>query len=132
MIAEGVENVTDLRPKSILIAEDDPGISRMMRLVLEEEGFAVTIARDGAEALALVSSLNPDVLLLDLRLPVLNGEEVASSIRGMPEAARPKVLLTSASSRLKEISEQIGADGFVQKPFELDDLIAATQRALAK
>src|SRR6266550_5177737 len=130
MIAEDLESMTDLRPRSVLIAEDDPGISRMMKLVLEEEGFVVTIARDGAEALALVGSLNPDVLLLDLRLPVLNGEEVASSIRSLPADARPKVLLTSASSRLKEISEQIGADGFVQKPFELDDLIAATQQAL--
>jgi CheY-like chemotaxis protein len=104
----------------------------MMKLVLEDEGFAVTIARDGAEALALVGSMNPDVLLLDLRLPVLNGEEVASKIRGLPDGARPKVLVISASSRLKEISEQIGADGFVQKPFELDDLIAATQQAFAK
>src|SRR2546423_1052869 len=101
MIAAEVAGGRELRPRSILIAEDDPGISRMMRLVLEEEGFAVTIARDGAEALALVGSLNPDVLLLDLRLPVLNGEEVASSIRSLPAGARPKVLLTSASSRLK-------------------------------
>jgi len=132
MIAEELGNVTGLRPKSILIAEDDPGISRMMKLVLEEEGFLVTVARDGAEALALVGSMNPDVLLLDLRLPVLNGEEVASSIQRLPVGARPKVLLTSASARLKEISEQIGADGYVQKPFELDDLIAATQQALAK
>ena len=96
MIAEELGNVTDLRPKLILIAEDDPGISRMMKLVLEEEGFVVTIARDGPEALALVGSMKPDVLLLDLRLPVLNGEEVALSIQRLPVAARPKVLLTSA------------------------------------
>ena len=131
MIRQEVESLTDLRPKSVLIAEDDPGISRMMKLVLEDEGFAVTIARDGAEAIALVGSIKPDVLLLDLRLPVLSGEEVASSIRSLPDGARPKVLITSASSRLKEISEQIGADGFIQKPFELDDLIAATQQALS-
>src|SRR5437762_14229881 len=100
MIAEDLESMTDLRPRSVLIAEDDPGISRMMRLVLEEEGFAVTIARDGGGALALVGSLNPDVLQRDLRVPGLNGEEVASSIRDLPAGARPKVLLNSASSRL--------------------------------
>ena len=122
---------TEAKPRSVLVAEDDPGISRMIKLVLEDEGYAVTIARDGAEALALVRSLCPDVLLLDLRLPVLSGEEVASSILALPESSRPRLVVTSASSRLKEISEKIGADGFIQKPFELDDLIAATQRALA-
>ena len=103
----------------------------MIKLVLEDEGYAVTIARDGAEALALVRTLRPDVLLLDLRLPVLSGEEVATSILALPQSSRPRLVITSASSRLKEISEKIGADGFVQNPFELDDLIAATQRALA-
>jgi len=123
---------TEAKPRSVLIAEDDPGISRMIKLVLEDEGYLVTIARDGAEALALVRSLCPDVLLLDLRLPVLSGEEVATSILALPESLRPRLVVTSASSRLKELSERIGADGYVQKPFELDVLIAATQQALAR
>src|SRR5688500_151329 len=114
---------------SVLIAEDDPGISNMMRLILEDEGYKVTIARDGAETLRLVESLTPRVLLLDLRLPIFSGEEVVARLREQAHGTRPKILLTSASAQLKEIAADIGADGFVAKPFDIDDLVAATRRA---
>jgi DNA-binding response OmpR family regulator len=115
--------------RAVLIAEDDPGISHMMRLVLEEEGFSVAIARDGEETLRLVESLTPGVVLLDLRLPILSGEEVISRLRATQTGSRPKILLTSASAKLKEIAAEMGADGFVAKPFDIDDLVAATHKA---
>src|SRR5688572_6247100 len=118
------------RASTILIAEDDPGIILMMALVLKDEGFDVTIARDGAETLKLVESMSPDLLLLDLRLPIVSGEEVATQLAKADKTARPKILITSASSRLNEIAAGLGVDGFILKPFEIDDLVEAARRVL--
>jgi two-component system response regulator RegX3 len=118
------------QPISILIAEDDPGISRMMSLILKDEGFDVTIVSDGAEALKMVESVSPDVLLLDLRLPIVSGEEVATKVTQMDNATRPKIVITSASSRVSEIASNLGVDGFLVKPFEIDDLIAAARKVM--
>jgi CheY-like chemotaxis protein len=118
------------RKYSVLIAEDDPGISGMMRLVLEDEGFAISVARDGLEAIEMVKSLSPDVLVLDLRMPMLTGDEVAARLQELPDHKRPKIVLSSASSALPKFAATVPVDGFLPKPFDIDDLVKAVNDVL--
>ena len=109
--------------KHILIAEDERRISDIVRDYLERAGFRVTTASTGAEALATARARRPDLIVLDLGLPQLDGIEVAKAVRA--ESTVPIIMLTArVDERDKLAGLEIGADDYVTKPFSPNELVA--------
>jgi len=116
----------------ILIVDDEPNIVLSLEFLMEQGGFAVAVARDGEEALAQMASFRPDLVLLDIMLPKMNGYEVCQKIRATPDWAGVRVLMLSAKGRELEVSKglALGADGYVTKPFSTHDLMDQVRRLL--
>lgn len=117
----------------ILIVDDEPNIVLSLEFLLEQDGFEVAVARDGEEALAQVAAFRPDLVLLDIMLPLLNGYEVCQKIRATPGGDGVRVLMLSARGRELDVSKgmALGADGYITKPFSTRDLIEQVRRVLA-
>lgn len=118
--------------ETILIVEDDESILAGLRLNLEMEGFRIVTAQDGQQALRIFETKSPDLVILDIMLPTLNGFEVLEKIRvGDPDVS---VLLLSARDTKKDkiLGLGLGADDYVTKPFQLDELIARINAALRR
>jgi DNA-binding response OmpR family regulator len=118
--------------KKILIADDEPNIVMSLEFLMEQSGYQVAVARDGEEALQLMARFGPDLVLLDVMMPLRNGYEVCQSIRENPAWDRVKVVMLSAKGRDLEISQglALGADAYVTKPFSTKALIAQVQELL--
>ena len=115
--------------RSVLVVEDDELLRQTIRWALEEEGVEVEIAADVKEAVDSVALRRPRLVLLDMGLPLVDGDGVASAIRAQYGTAVPVVVLT-ADGRAAEKAERVGAVAYLHKPFELDDLIKTVQAAL--
>jgi two-component system KDP operon response regulator KdpE len=114
----------------ILIADDDPQLVRAMRITLGAHGYDVVAASDGPEAIAVAAQAKPDVVLLDLGMPRLDGVEVIQAIRGWSDA--PIVVVSGRTGSADKVDAlDAGADDYVTKPFQIDELLARL-RALAR
>ncbi len=118
------------KPGRVLVVDDDGGIREFVRTVLLEEGYDVAEATDGRDALERAKTMRPDVILLDMRMPVMNGWEFARMYRERPGPHAPIVIVTAALDVAKD-ARDIGADGFLAKPFQLDDLLDLVGRHVA-
>lgn len=118
--------MTDSVPKKILIVEDEPDIIRLVKLYLENSGFRTACAHSGTEALTLVQSEKPDLVILDLMLPEIDGIDVCKKLRNAPETALlPIIMLTAKSDESDTIvGLELGADDYIAKPFSPKALIA--------
>lgn len=114
----------DLR---ILVVDDEPDIRATVQAILETEGYDVGLAANGADALAAVEREPPDLILLDMRMPVLDGWGFAAELRRRGHRV-PVVVMTAARDAARWASD-IAAAGFVAKPFRYDDLVTAVERA---
>lgn len=115
----------------VLIVEDDTGISDFLRLELEHEGYTVLHAADGRSALDLFESSTPDIILLDIMLPKLNGLEVLRRIRKVSHI--PVIMLTARGETLEKVSGlDSGADDYVAKPFEIEELLARMRAVMRR
>lgn len=119
--------------KRVLIAEDEPNIVISLEFLLKEAGYHVSVARDGLQALALAGELRPDLIVLDVMLPALNGFDVCRRIRGDGAAKGAKVLMLTARGRESEIARGMdaGADAYMTKPFATRELIKVVAELLA-
>jgi DNA-binding response OmpR family regulator len=119
--------------KKVLIADDEPNIVTSLEYLMQKKGFEVKIARNGDEALALVESFLPDVVLLDVMMPRKSGYEVCQQIRERPDWQHIKVVMLSAKGREAEVNKglSLGADSYVTKPFSNQELIAKIEGLLA-
>lgn len=109
--------------KRILVVDDEPQLLRAMQINLRAEGYAVSVAANGAEALHLAASSPPDVIVLDLGLPDMDGADVIRGIRGWSEL--PIVVLSARQGSTDKVEAlDAGADDYVTKPFGLDELLA--------
>lgn len=111
----------------MLVVDDDTGIREFVRTVLAEEGYDVAEATDGQQALERCESVRPDVILLDMRMPVMDGWEFARAYRQRPGPHAPIVVITAALDVAKDAKE-VGANGFLGKPFQLDDLLRLVEQ----
>ncbi len=113
----------------ILVVDDDHNLRQIIQWVLEEEGYTVATAIDGKEAVELAIAQQPALLVLDMGLPLLSGNEVAAQVRSHYGIDIPVMLIT-ADGHIEEKSRQVGVSSFLRKPFEIDDLVAAVKQAL--
>ena len=115
----------------ILVVDDDKNICELLRLYLEKEGYNVILSHDGSEAVVKFNALSPDLILLDLGLPDIDGSEVLRQIRSQSEVP---ILVVSARGQEREKVEalDLGADDYVTKPFHINELLARVRVALRK
>ena len=115
----------------VLIVEDDSGIADFLQLELEHEGFEVLHAEDGRKALELFESGSPDIILLDIMLPKLNGLEALRRIRKTSRV--PVIMLTARGDTLDKVSGlDSGADDYLAKPFEIEELLARMRAVMRR
>jgi two-component system, OmpR family, alkaline phosphatase synthesis response regulator PhoP len=112
--------------KKVLIADDEPNIVAALQFLLERNGYEVQVARNGDEALRLIESQTPDLVLLDIMMPQKSGYEVCQRMRERPDWQHIKIVMLSAKGRDVEVNKglSIGADLYVTKPFSTQELIA--------
>jgi CheY-like chemotaxis protein len=113
----------------ILVADDEPGVRRLVRLTLELEGHMVTEAADGAGALAAAHAVPPDCVVLDVMMPGMDGLEVCRRLRANSQTATTPVVLLSAKAQEADVAAGLaaGADRYLTKPFEPLDLAVAVE-----
>jgi DNA-binding response OmpR family regulator len=112
--------------KKVLIADDEPNIVTALEFLLERNGYEVYIARDGEGALQLVEQHQPDLVLLDVMMPLKSGYEVCQRMRERVEWRNIKIIILTAKGRDVEVSKglSIGADLYITKPFSTQELMA--------
>ena len=115
----------------ILVVDDDSSLRQSVARVLEDEGYTVDHATDGLSALALVAERRPDLVLLDVLMPKMNGRRVLETLRRDPATAEIPILIMSAVSGIEtNRSMSLGASDIVEKPFDLDELLNKVALAL--
>lgn len=120
-------------PYKILIADDEPNIVLSLEFLMEQSGYQVAIACDGEQALQQMALFAPDLILLDVMMPLRNGYEVCQKIRENSAWDRVKIVMISAKGRDLDVSKglALGVDAYVTKPFSTKALIAQVQDLLA-
>ncbi|MEG1429233.1 MAG: response regulator transcription factor [Hydrogenoanaerobacterium sp.] len=115
----------------ILVADDDKNICELLRLYLEKEGYIVVLANDGEEALAKFTAENPDILLLDVMMPKLDGWQVCREIRKKSEV--PIIMVTAKGETFdKVLGLELGADDYVVKPFDAKEIVARIKAVMRR
>ena len=119
--------------KTILIADDEPNIVISLEFLLQREGYRVLVARDGVEALAAIRAERPDLVLLDVMMPRMDGFEVCQAVRAEPAIAATRILMLTAKGRATDAAKgtALGADAYVTKPFSTRELAAQVAAMLA-
>ena len=117
--------------KTILIVEDDPNISELVQMYLEKEGYHTKIAADGGQGVALFRQVRPDLVLLDIMLPVMDGWSVLRTIR--QDSQTPVIMLTAKGETNDKVQGlKQGADDYLTKPFEMKELLARVEAVLRR
>ncbi len=119
--------------KKILVVDDEPNIALSLEFLMKKAGFAVEVARDGREALERLERDPPDLVLLDVMIPEIDGFELCERIRSRPEWRHIKVVMLTARGQESERSRglALGADAYVTKPFSTRDLVERIKAMLA-
>ena len=117
--------------KSVLIVEDDQNIAELLRLYLEKEGYVAAIASDGGAGVEMFRKLQPDLVLLDVMLPVMDGWTVLQNIR--KDSMTPVIMLTAKGETTDKVSGlKMGADDYITKPFEMKEVLARIEAVLRR
>ncbi len=118
--------------KRILIADDEPNIVASLEFLMEQSGFEVRVVTNGREALEDIASFRPDLVLLDVMMPVKSGYEVCQALRADPATKHIKIIMLSAKGRELEVTKglSLGADAYVTKPFSTRELVAQVKALL--
>ncbi|HSB19022.1 MAG TPA: response regulator [Anaeromyxobacteraceae bacterium] len=118
--------------RRILIVDDEPNIVISLEYLMKREGYETAVAGDGEAALASLAERTPDLVVLDVMLPKLNGFEVCRQIRADPRWKGVRVLMLTARGRDTEVAKGlgVGADAYVTKPFSTKDLVALVKHLL--
>ena len=121
-----MRSATGEAPPVVLVADDDKDVLELVAAVLEEEGYEIETARDGLEALDRLSTRRPDLALLDVRMPGVDGVELSRRIRRNPRTGDVPVILLSALVHAKYVARGFaaGATDYIRKPFSPNELIA--------
>ena len=116
----------------ILIVDDEPNIVVPLQFLMEQNGYDVIVAQSGEEALESIAKYSPDLILLDIMLPGIDGFEVCQIVRLKPEWQKTKIIFLTAKGRDVDIARGmvLGADAYVTKPFSNADIVAKVRELL--
>ena len=116
---------------TVLVVEDDRNIAELLQLYLEKEGYAVTIAGDGGQGMEKFRTIQPDLVLLDVMMPVMDGWAVFNAIRA--ESQTPIIMLTAKGETSDKVQGlKAGADDYITKPFEMREVLARIEAVLRR
>lgn len=123
-----------LKKKRILIVEDQAVISNMLKMRLEANNYEAITAADGEEGLEKAHKENPNLIILDIMLPKMNGYKVCQSLKADPKYKAIPIILSSGRTpqEIRKVSKEVGADAFVSKPFEAEELLSKMKELLEK
>ncbi|MCQ2504125.1 MAG: response regulator transcription factor [Saccharofermentans sp.] len=117
--------------KKVLLVDDDAGIIEVLKLYFEKEGFAVSVCMQGDKALASFNVANPDIVILDLMLPGMDGNDICRELRKISDV--PVIMLTAKTETIdKVVGLEMGADDYVAKPFEPKELLARVKAVMRR
>lgn len=117
--------------KTILIVEDDSNIRELLSLYLEQEGYRIELAQDGADGLRAFKRVHPDLVLLDLMMPVMDGTQMIRELRTFSKT--PVIILTAKGEVFDKVTLlELGADDYITKPFEMREVIARVRAVLRR
>jgi two-component system alkaline phosphatase synthesis response regulator PhoP len=118
--------------KKVLIVDDEPNVAISVEFLMRQEGFEVLVAHDGEQGLARIRADRPDLVVLDIMMPKLDGFEVCRAVRADPSLAGVRILMLSAKGRAAEIAKglSLGADAYIPKPFSTRELVAKVKELL--
>lgn len=114
----------------LLIVEDDEGLRETLAEVLTDDGHDVRMASDGEAALEAIRDWKPEVIVLDLMMPKMDGYAFRALQRDLPGGAPPKILILSAARDVESAAAELDADGWLVKPFRLDEILSAVDELL--
>lgn len=114
----------------ILVVDDDAAILEVVKIILEQNNFQVNTARDKKEIDAALSQQNPDIILLDISISGINGGDLTKQMKADDSYKSIPIVLVSADNNIKKIAEEVGADGYLEKPFDIDTLIETVNKHL--
>ena len=119
--------------KRVLICDDDPVILRLLEVNLELEGYDVLLAHDGAEAVEVARAEKPDLVILDIMMPKLDGYQTCAELKADDDTKDIPVIFLSAKAQQSDIDKgkQFGVSDYLTKPFDPNDLIEVVERTLA-
>ncbi|MEK6649856.1 MAG: response regulator [Bacteroidota bacterium] len=122
----------DTMPQMILVAEDQAHIRHLIEYKLKNSGYAVTAVEDGSSALATALAILPDLILLDIMMPLMTGFEVLVALKADARTKKIPVLLVTAQSKEHEVLRglELGAEDYITKPFSPNELAARVKKAL--
>ena len=123
--------MAEIRPPRVLIVEDEESFLEALRIGLGREGFAIDVARDGAEALERFAAVKPDIVLLDVMLPRISGLDVCREIRTKSDV--PIIMVTAKGEEIDAVvGLEVGADDYVTKPYRFRELVARMRSNLRR
>ncbi|HAP37599.1 hypothetical protein A2574_01225 [Candidatus Shapirobacteria bacterium RIFOXYD1_FULL_38_32] len=114
----------------ILVVDDDSGVLEAIKIILVDSGFKVKTIMRADEFEKVMTSFRPDLVMLDIWMPKISGEELCRKIKGNDDLKKIPVVLLSASNRTEKISKKCKADDYLTKPFDMEDLIETVKRNL--
>ena len=114
----------------ILVVDDEPDLRDLVALTLADDGFDVAVARDGREALERIAERRPDLILLDMMMPVMDGRALCARLRA--DGGLPRVVVMTAADHVAQCAREVGAVGWLAKPFDIDDLVIAIRHGLER
>jgi DNA-binding response OmpR family regulator len=116
--------INQAQPKTILVCDDDEPLLELVTELLTDEGYNVECVSDATSIFALVRRLHPDLILLDLWMPGISGEEITLKLKKDPATSSIPIIIVSAHKDTVKIVLKIGADDFILKPFDINELSA--------
>lgn len=118
--------------KKIIIADDNENIREALTYLLEDEGYELWLAKDGAETLAKVREVVPDILLLDIMMPGMNGYDVCTAVKNDPVLKKVYVIMLTAKGQVteQEHGKEVGADEYIVKPFSPMEILSKIKRVM--
>ncbi len=116
--------------KKVLVCDDDQGILEVLTVILEAEGFKVYVLNHGKGIQKRIKEFNPDLILLDIMMPGIDGREITKILKREKETVGIPIIILSALSNEAKIAYDIGADDFLAKPFDINDLTAKVRKYL--
>ena len=109
--------------RNVIVVDDDPAILDLVEMVLDEEGYTVRTASNGREALDLLATQQPSLVLLDLMMPVMDGWTFCRTVKDNAETRALPIVVMSADRHLGQKADDIRADAYLLKPFDIDNLL---------
>jgi DNA-binding response OmpR family regulator len=116
----------------IFICEDDPGISEVMNMILEGEGYETKCFNNGRNIEKEIEEGRPDLILLDLWMPEMDGEAIIAKLKGNEGTNNIPIIIVSAASDIERVAIQYKADNYLRKPFHIDELASVVKETIKK